>query len=302
MTLGEAITKSLQILNTYSIDGVPNPDTYNNQADAKLRLRAFANDAQQEIARTNGRIIRDFKHITFENDMKYSTRLEEAKLVHGGETEFTAQGGQSYSLNVCGSCEVSIAVGGTVVKTVTVYPTSGEFVCVKGVVSNPTDEIVTITVNSDYDYIYKNVAIYANKYPDDDAVPEYTSVSSIEVPLDLIGFVQGQTYFNNQKSSEFHVFDRNIYLENQSTGMWRFTYYAKPQEITSITPLSYEFEVPAQTHNAIPYKMAYLTALDIQGVSGSVLTAIKNEYAQQISSVISEPQFRTTTIKNVYGV
>lgn len=302
MTLGEAITKSLQVLNTYSIDGVPNPDTYNNQADAKLRLRAFANDAQQEIARSNGRIVREFTYATFESDFEFNTELEDPQLVHGGIKVFTANGGHSYSLNVCGSCEVNIAVGGTVVKTVTVYPTSGEFVCVKGVISNSTESAVLITVESDYDYIYKNVAIYANKYPDDDSVPEYTSSRSIAVPTDLIGFVQGQTFFNNRKSSEFRVFDRNLYLENESTGMWRFSYYAKPQEITSVTPLSYEFEVPAQIHDAIPLKMAYLSALDIQGVSGSVLTAIKNEYAQAISTVIAEPTFRTVQITNVYGV
>lgn len=301
MTLGDALNKALQILNLYSIDGVVNPDTYNNQADIKLRLRAFANDAQQEISRTNGRITREFKVVKIENDFAYSTTLEDVTRKHGESTEFTGQAGQSYSLNVSGDCTVTVSVGGTVVDTISVYPTSGEFDCIKGVISNPNNADVVIGISSDYDYLYKNIAIYKNKYAADADVPEYTTSQKATAPSDLVEYVQGQIYFNNTRSSDYRVFGRDIYLSNTSSGMWTISYFAKPQEITSTTPLSYEFEVPAQTHDAIPYKMAYLTALDIGGVSASVLTAIKNEYSQLLSSTIDEPHFKSTTIKNVYG-
>ena len=301
MTLSEALTKAQLILNTYSIDGVANPDTYNNQADAKLRMRDFANAAQQEIARTNGRITKEFTYVTFENKFAYSSTLDEVTMMHGEDTVFTATTGYAYSIDICGDCEIKIAVGGTVIDTVTVYPTSGEFVNYKGVITNTAGAAVTITVSSDYDYLYRNVAIYLNKYPDDDSVQQYSRSRLITAPTDMIEVVQGEVYFNGAKTAEFRTFDRNIYIENDTSGMWTFTYYAQPQEITSITPLTYEFEVPAQTHDAIPFKMAYLCAIDIQGVSAAVLTAIKNEYAQHLSSVIKEPKYRTVTFTNVYG-
>ena len=164
MTLEDALNKALQILNTYSTDGVPISNAFNNQADLKLRLRGFANDAQQEIARTNGRITREFTIVTFENDIAFSTQIESVTMVHGGTSTFSGNGGHSYSINVSGSCTVDVSVGGNVVKSETVYPTAGQFVCVKGVVSNPGNQTLTITVSSEYDYLYKNVAIFKNKF------------------------------------------------------------------------------------------------------------------------------------------
>lgn len=301
MTLGEAQTKALQILNTYSIEGVANPDTYNNQADMKIRLTAFANDAQQEISRTNGRIVKEFNVITYMRDMAFSTPIDTVTMKHGETVTFTASSGNSYSLNVCGEATVTITVGGVEIDSIDVYPTSGVFDVITGVIDNPNNAEVIITIESDYDYLYKNVAIYKNKYPDDASVPEYSSAYKATVPEDLVAFVQGRIDFNG-RSSEYRTQGRDIYLLNDSSGMWAISYYAKPQEITSSTPLTYEFEVPAQTHDAIPYKMAYLVALDIGGVSSSVLMAIKNEYAQLLSSTIEEPTARTVKITNVYGV
>ena len=63
MTIQACIDAALQLLNQYTIMGVPVPSTYNDQEDDKLRMINLINDAVMEIA-TNARPIISYVEFT----------------------------------------------------------------------------------------------------------------------------------------------------------------------------------------------------------------------------------------------
>lgn len=299
MTLQQARNKALQILNSYSIDGKIIPDTYNGQADMKIRLTAFADDAQQELARTNARIVRTQSVPVFAAKTSWST-TPGATLNADGYVCLSAGNGKAFTVEVCGDCLVSASVGGTEVYSEKVYPSDGAFVLVHAVLSNDSQQGVEITVSSDYRFLYRNAAVYVDNFPTADSVPRNCGYYQPTTPSDLIDYVNGEIRFNGEQNTSFVIDNRSIRLDNSQSGLWEINYYAAPTEINSDTPDSYIFEIPT-LHEAIPYKMAYLVALSVDGVNVSTLTSIKNEYSQLVSSAIYEPKFYTTPITDYYG-
>jgi len=117
----------------------------------------------------------------------------------------------------------------------------------------------------------------------------------IEVSIpDFYRFAYTQIRGTDRQVNYF-IYDNNFVTD--SVGTIDVYYYAMPKTIDGETADEYEFEVDAETHNAIPYYMAYELAKDDDVALAQIMLDTWNKY---MSIFKNEPKAIQKRIKNVY--
>lgn len=137
----------------------------------------------------------------------------------------------------------------------------------------------------------------------------YTIVKTVEeeTPYNLPVLIEGFFQLLNVKERG-NIEPVNYYAYGEETGFniaitgkgtFDIYYYAMPETIDESTPITYEFEVSIETHNAIPYWIGYeITKNDDATVAQTCL----NEWNKCLSLFSDTPKAEYKKIINRYEV
>jgi hypothetical protein len=177
---------------------------------------------------------------------------------------YTAVGAKSYYFEVDNPAVVEVAVGETVVETIT-HTEKGAFTAYKGNISNPTSADVSIYFKGSYPYQYTNIALYDVTFESDADVWDYVSEKRYDMKTLVTDFyklkdIVYQAGFNEtryEKTANYHrEGDSVIVLGGLNKGRWKVFYHAYPQQITKDTPDNTVLSLDPEVAVLLPLYMA----------------------------------------------
>lgn len=259
LTLGEAISKAIKLIDEYSINGKVISDIKN--ADYLNKMREIADMAQMELIR--------FRKIpaVYEIVQTPLTNLISSKptqqLIYHRDTDLTysALGALSYYFEIDNIATVLIKVDGVQVAQID-NATKGSFTAYKDFVPGATATTnVSLVFSGPYLYNIKNIALYSSLYPSKEDIPRFSVKRRYTMPDDFMALQK----FILEDTSENYITAMDYYWEDPKTlvmdysyeGTLRIQYFRYPTKITEDTPDDYEFEVAPEVANLIPYYLAW---------------------------------------------
>ena len=166
------------------------------------------------------------------------------------DVSYSASGATAYYFEVNGTATIQIKVGSAVIETIG-NTTKGAYTAYKKKISNPTGDTVTINFTGNYNYQYRNIALYDANFETDNDVWDYVSRKRYNlrtlltdfyrlVTTDLV-FTSGFNETEYAKTADYAwEGDSVLVLNGQQPGEWTVHYYAYPKEVTIDTPDDYD--------------------------------------------------------------
>lgn len=305
MNLKMAKRSALAAVGLLTLDGEETAGSYNLQNDRLIRLSYWADIAQKELAIAAAPIKKTVQVVTGLPENLISEILSEIRCVKtytGGTVQISAQGAQSFYIEVDGPCNIDVFVGDVLTNSYSISQKPKSFFSVKDIIPNTGGVEVRIVLSGKYPYHYRNEALYSQIYASADDVPDYAEYIEFDSRFsDIYRVLSSDITFhgNCDLPASWYFEGGKLYLENTREGFWSVAYLAQPSDIDDNTPDEYEFEIPAYAHPAIVMKMAYGVCVDI-GFTNSSYAVFKNEHAQLFNAIAPQERYTFRPIENAY--
>ena len=298
MTIRQCMDAVFQLLNQYSIAGSKVPLSYNDQKDTENRMLNLINDAQMEIATTvrpiheSLRIVNEYTPNLLPNDrycLSMHRKVDEAITLGPTKKPATA----AY-FEVDGDAVVTVG-------TNVVYCTGSGFQEYRVLINGQADKI---TFGGTGSYNFRNVAMYNGEFASADDIPQYGSYRRFEMPEDFnysISVKYTPAFGGHTKDSAFVKWEdrTHILLPLAAPGEYFIDYCRFPVRYESDVNTDTELDNLPDTHNAIPYFVASMIAIDDHPAA---YAALYNVWETKLARLGYKPATtQTTLVEDVYG-
>ena len=264
-----------------------NGTTINSDSSTTEYINAMpqaANEALQMLA-TAGKFIVKSINITLrpvENLIPEGEAKANYQIVKSSKS-FIADAAHSYYFKAQGTMTCKIYVGSELVSTIEISNTS--YTAYKGLISNDSDNAVTITFTSVYPSNVKNVALYGASFAlATDVIPyeEYIRYYLPELATDFYQLQPGDIYYEGDGEPRYIVSDdyyqeseKTLVLKRDMPGDYTVYYRAYPQQITLSTADSEVLSLDPEVAAIMPLYMASQLYKDDDN---SISTVYRNEF------------------------
>lgn len=211
---------------------------------------------------------------------------------------------QSYYLEVCGDCTITFSAGGEVVTTRDVS-CADSFMKIKGNVPPGTSDDVTVSIESEYPFVVRNVALYPCRFIDDDAVSDYVPYVPYELPENYREFdkiIQTNDCRSYSKFDDFRKEGLKTYLlPYYAAGQFEFHYYRNPNAIPADAPDDTVIEIPEHAAQLVPLKLAVDCCMGVNELQ-SAGYYLDNRFNGMLVNLLVEDRGDKLTIEPVYSM
>lgn len=301
MTYGDAKETALQLVNQYSNGGVVIPASDGNTLDYTLKFPKYFDACQKEIATTKGRIpaVESISLMTVPSLLAgdfYSPEL----FLGTDLTDMCGTGALAYTFEADnpGTHYVEEYINGVwTQKAIINVANSGAFQTYHGLIT-PTNtmDLVRIRHSGTTPYQVQNRALYACTFSSAATVPPWTTLFLHTLPADfwrmnkaLDGNQQSVPWLN--RGSDQIAFERSI------TGGVDVYYWKMPATIADDVDDSYEFEIPEEAAQAMPFGVAAMALrLDLSQFDNANI--LMSQYQQKVGNLLTQPVGGSKGAKN----
>lgn len=304
MNILEAGKKALTLIREFSNNGGTIGDAQN--ADYLLSRNRLADIAQKEIATVKKiAAVHYISQYAIDNLFGKTNGFDVVKHL-GSDISYTANGGQSYYLEVAGIATVYVEeeISGvwTILQTIN-NTVKGQYTAWKSNLTlTSTSNHVRLRFAGAYPYDIRNYALYAYPFPTDGDVQPWRPYVEYVMPDDFYQLNKIVQTANNRQYTNVGQYkwrDRKTLILNiYDIGEYEVHYYRYPTTITAETATDYEFEVDVEAQELIPLYIAGHVIID---ENVTIATQMLNEYEKRLSRLDNSDIYSTTTIQTVNG-
>lgn len=289
--------KLITLQKMFSANGSTIPDDVSTR-DYIAAMPGAANEGLQLLSTAGKFIIKsiDIAHNPIKNLLANGTHIHSQER---GSMSFVADGARSFYFEYFGSGTYTITVGETELTPVTLENLTG-YASVKGLISNETDQTVTITFDSVYPLAVKNVALYSADFPTDDAVPvfaEKVRYDLREMADDFYQLSNEDIYYEGDSdvsryvrtSDYFQEGNKVLVLDRDTPGNFKIYYCAYPSKITLDTTDETELAIDDEV---VPLLCLYMASELYKEDDLSIATTYRNEFEvgfERLRTKVSTP-------------
>ena len=300
MTYGQAKTKTIQLLDQYSISGSITSPTDGNTLDYTLKFPSLFDTAQKEIATTT-KFIHAVKKIS-QNPVAnlMGDKFNTVPYLMTDIVDMAYVGARSYYFEVDGMATIYIEEE-TATDVWTVLNTlsnavQGFYTALSGFI---TPSLATNTVrlrfSGLYPYNIRNRALYLYTYPTVDNIPVFTRYISYDLPSDFGDL--NKVLLDGQRIIGWEWQGKSLAIDYYARGDIEVWYYKIPADIPSDVLDGYSFELDEEAAQCIPYYAASeCFRTDPQNMSVSV--QLFSIYQGKMANLINRQLDGQRSVKN----
>lgn len=218
----------------------------------------------------------------------------------GDDEVITLTGVKSYYFELDNVAMVTIAVNGTIVKTIN-NAVKGSFTAYKGNITATSTDTVTITFSGNYVYNYRNVGFYAYNFPLDEDVPDYTPYTVYNMPSDFMSFDNIIIKTDPRVYDAYIAYkwenNKKIILNYYDKGSFDIHYYRYPATIDANAA---DTQVIDSEDNAIELIVLQAAIKATAADNPSLSSWLRSLYVEQIQNVANDSKISETTVQTTY--
>ena len=204
----------------------------------------------------------------------------------------SAKDAHSCYFEYSGKCDLTIAIGGIVDKTISLE-SKGKYTSVKMLLNNPDDESVELYFDANnYRTQVKNIALYTETFDDENEIPIYAEKVRYflrDITEDFYNMSENQIYYEGgeitrymQTTEYYRESDKVLLLDRSMPGNYTVYYHAYPPEITLETDDDYVLPLDRDVVVLMPLYMASQLYKDDDA---GIATTYRNEFEIAIESL-----------------
>lgn len=192
--------------------------------------------------------------------------------------EKETNGGKSFYIEICGSCNITITEGNTTLYSDEIS-SPNVFTAVKKNIAGASGGRIKLTIASDYPFVIRNAAIFPCAFSSDGSIQDYIPYVPYKMPDNFREFESLLQTSGDHQYRRFKDFRREgtdiFLLPYYAEGQFDFRYWRNPADISPLAPGSTEIEVESHAAQLIPLKLAVDVCLGSEELSaiGRVLDA-----------------------------
>lgn len=274
---------------------IPNDST---TRDYLAAMPGATNEALQLLS-TAGKFITKHLNIAHNPIKNLLTNTDRIVAMERGVQVFEAEKARSYFFEYFGEGKYTVSIDGVIQIEEDISSKRG-YSEVRGLITNPEDKNVVLTIYSNYPLAIKNIALYSADFPSVDEVPTFAekvrynlkeyvddfyilSTEDIyyEGGSDVSRYVRTSDYFEEGNSV--------LVLDRDTPGNFRVYYKAYPHQITEDTPDDYVLSVDPEVATLIPL---YVASQIYKDDDNTIATAYRNEFEvafERLKDSVSTP-------------
>lgn len=176
---------------------IPNDST---TRDYLAAMPGACNEALQLLS-TAGKFITKYLNIAHNPIKNLLTGTNRITAMERGVKVFEADGARSYFFEYFGEGKYTISVDGTEIAEEEISSKRG-YSEVRGLIANPEDKHVVLTIYSNYPLAIKNIALYSADFPSAEEVPTYAEKVRYNLKEYVDDFIYLQTMTSTTKVAQ----------------------------------------------------------------------------------------------------
>ena len=265
MTLKEIRDMTLMLMDSYTVDGVEVPESYNNRLDLLRRMPAVINTCQNYLSTTAAKIPAVYQ--IAQDPLKNQIPGNMHKTIRFTGDDILLEGGAAliyaYYFEVNGVANAAVETlqdgqwVGVKEEEVAVRPNG--FTARRGLLPQPGQ--ARLRFRGTYPYSIRNACLYAEPFASEADIPPYTLERSYPMPADFYQMDGNEVSFCNasgilQPASGFRIDRKTICLPAAAEGEWSIHYFKYPAQIDDQTPDDFKLDNTPEAVACIPYYTA----------------------------------------------
>ena len=256
----------------------------------------IANEGMYYIASKGEGIVKiaEFAQISFRNLLGDAYTNYRFLGKEGEKLELKAQGAQSYCFCTSGSGKATVYSGMIPIKEIE-FSGTGVY---RGMTGMEPENETRIVFESEFPFMIRSIALYAEKFERDEDVPEHRAERRHNLTKEIPGFYRLLPGgINPAGIARFEGVD-TLVLAHDDENIYQITYKAHPTKITYETPDEEMLDMPEEMAAILPL---YIAAALYKDTDVQIATLWRNEFETALAELVQTTRRTNMKFQTVTG-